>query len=403
MTNRMTKKTKIGIMFLAIFALAALLTVAIAIGAPIGAAEAADYSTAQSGAIIGAASGGAGAHKSFCIGWLLFIFDCITCVGFIGFLASKRKREFGLAGICASGAALIFGIIAICVHQCAIAIVALVLAVLIFVAFMIAFLKKAKEAPAKKEIEEDNDNGDVDVDEILSAPGKENGYYRITEDASGKCTFMLFDEEGDHLSREMGVFESEKAAREVIALCRNVGDGAPVENRIGEQESIPEPKFVLDVSNKGVYRYTLFDVGGKILLQSVQYLNEKRCVVDLKKTLLCITTDETRLAEGKVALLGHQGAILDLLQAARIAGMIAINLVVQLLAGQHELIGIDHDDIIATVTVRGEGGLMLAAQHRGDLGSQAAHNHALSVDDVPLALDVLGICHITIHGKFLQI
>lgn len=132
---------------------------------------------------------------------------------------------------------------------------------------------------------------------------KENvGFYRITTDADGKCTFALLYEAEDHLSKRMGVFDSEKEAREAIRVLRAKGDGAKVENRVRPSgESIPAPKFVLDVDGKGVYRYFFLDEDGSVLLQSVQYLNEERCLQDLKLTLVCITTDTIVGQNGEIS------------------------------------------------------------------------------------------------------
>ena len=41
--------------------------------------------------------------------------------------------------------------------------------------------------------------------------------------------------------------------------------------------------------------------------------------------------------------------------------------------------------------------LVLAAQNRGDLAGQAAERHAVGVNNIPLALDGLGICHKRFH------
>ena len=141
---------------------------------------------------------------------------------------------------------------------------------------------------------------------ILAAPiteKKENvGFYRITTDVDGKCTFALLYEAEDHLSKEMGVFDNEKAAREAIRVLRAKGDGAKAENRVRPSgESIPAPKFVLDVDGKGVYRYFFLDEDGSVLLQSVQYLNEERCLQDLKLTLVCITTDTIVGQNGEIS------------------------------------------------------------------------------------------------------
>ncbi len=138
---------------------------------------------------------------------------------------------------------------------------------------------------------------------VTAAPveGKSFGYYRITKGGKGKCTFGLFDDEDDTLSCEMGVFASEKEAKNAINTLREKGKGVKAENRVsGEKDILPAPKFVLDVDAKGVYRYFFFDEEGGILLQSVQYLNERRCLQDLKKALRAVTTERIVNANGVV-------------------------------------------------------------------------------------------------------
>ena len=122
---------------------------------------------------------------------------------------------------------------------------------------------------------------------------KNVGFYRITEAGTGKYTFALLYAEGDNLSKEMGVFESEAEAKSAIRTLRTLAKGAKAENRVRpSDETVPAPKFVLDVTEKGVYYYEFITADGEALLQSVQYLNEKRCLVDLQKTLLCVTTNK---------------------------------------------------------------------------------------------------------------
>ena len=87
-----------------------------------------------------------------------------------------------------------------------------------------------------------------------------------------------------------------------------------------------------------------------------------------------------------VAGFRHQGLVLGLLQAADPAGMGAMELLLQLLAGQDSFVAVDDDDMIATVNVGGESGLVLAAQDDSSLGSNAAEGFAGGVDHIPLAV-----------------
>ncbi|MBO4534533.1 MAG: hypothetical protein J5755_01195, partial [Clostridia bacterium] len=154
---------------------------------------------------------------------------------------------------------------------------------------------KEKEEP-KPAVEEE-----PEAAPIVASGEPNKGYYRITRDGEGKCTFTLFYEDGDHLSKEMGPFKTEKIAYRAIKTLRDEAQNAGAENRVhAPQCAVAAPKFVLDVDSKGVYKYSFVDEDGNILLQSVQYLNEKRCLKDLKKTLACIGTEEIRSVDGEV-------------------------------------------------------------------------------------------------------
>ncbi len=77
-----------------------------------------------------------------------------------------------------------------------------------------------------------------------------------------------------------------------------------------------------------------------------------------------------------------------LLDAADEAGVVVINLVLTLAAGQHDLGGIDDDDVVAIVDVRGIGGAMLAAQAHRNQGREPSDHQSLGVDQHPLLLDL---------------
>ena len=100
---------------------------------------------------------------------------------------------------------------------------------------------------------------------------------------------------------------------------------------------------------------------------------------------------------GQLGALAHQGAVLDFLQAADPAGVVAIVLLIQLLAGQNGLLSVDDDHAVAAVSVGGELGLMLAAQQGSGGGSGLAQGLVRSVQDIPLTLDVTLVGHKSGH------
>ena len=71
-------------------------------------------------------------------------------------------------------------------------------------------------------------------------------------------------------------------------------------------------------------------------------------------------------------------------QAARVARVPVVHLVVELLAGDRDLLGVDDDDEVAGVDVRRVLRLVLAAQRVGDARRETPEGLALGVDEVPL-------------------
>lgn len=82
------------------------------------------------------------------------------------------------------------------------------------------------------------------------------------------------------------------------------------------------------------------------------------------------------------------------------AGVTAVTLIflgVSFVAREPDFVGIDDDDKVAGVNVRGIGGFVLAHQgHRG-LDSQAAQNGPVGVDYVPVTLDSFFFLDKTLH------
>jgi hypothetical protein len=64
------------------------------------------------------------------------------------------------------------------------------------------------------------------------------------------------------------------------------------------------------------------------------------------------------------------------------------DLLLTLVAGQRDLAGVDDDDEVTGVDVRGEDRLVLAAEQGGGLRGQPAEDDVVGVDDEPLTLDV---------------
>ena len=84
-------------------------------------------------------------------------------------------------------------------------------------------------------------------------------------------------------------------------------------------------------------------------------------------------------------MLLEQLAESDGLDAADGAGVVVVDLVVELVARDFDLLRVQHDDVIAHVDVRAEDGLVLALQAHRDLRREAAQHLVGRVDDKPVA------------------
>ena len=87
----------------------------------------------------------------------------------------------------------------------------------------------------------------------------------------------------------------------------------------------------------------------------------------------------------KLGLLLHQDLVLGLFQAAGITGVGTVVLLLQLLAGEDGVLGVDDDDVVTAVNVGGVIGLELAAEQVGRESGGLAHGLAGCIKDIPFA------------------
>jgi len=89
---------------------------------------------------------------------------------------------------------------------------------------------------------------------------------------------------------------------------------------------------------------------------------------------------------GKFALEDRLGgAFLD---AADKIGVVVIDFLFALAPRQHDLSGVDNDDVVAVINMGRVGGLVLAAQPHGDDRGEAADDQARGIDQQPLLLHI---------------
>ena len=92
-------------------------------------------------------------------------------------------------------------------------------------------------------------------------------------------------------------------------------------------------------------------------------------------------------------------------QTARVARVVVGELLGGLVGGEDHLVGVDDDDVVAAVDVRGEVDAVLATQQRGGDRGDATEDQALGVDHEPVAGDLTGFwrkcAHRTSHKQLL--
>ena len=92
-------------------------------------------------------------------------------------------------------------------------------------------------------------------------------------------------------------------------------------------------------------------------------------------------------------------------EAAVVTGDVVVVLLgLGVVAGEFHLRGIDDDDVVAAIDVRGVGGLVFAHEDDSDLGSEAAKRDVRGINDVPIVDDIfIGSQRgLTMHSNFLS-
>ncbi len=81
------------------------------------------------------------------------------------------------------------------------------------------------------------------------------------------------------------------------------------------------------------------------------------------------------------------------LEMSDITGVTVVDLLLHLVAGENSLVTVDNDNMIATINMRCEGGLVLAAKKGSSLSSYSAEGLACCVKNIPLAVNLTCLGH----------
>ncbi len=92
-----------------------------------------------------------------------------------------------------------------------------------------------------------------------------------------------------------------------------------------------------------------------------------------------------------------------LFNPADIARVVTVDLVLALAPGEHDLVSVHDDNIVAVIDVGRVGGLVLAAQAHRDDGREPADHETSGVDHHPLLLDLGRFGRKSLHGWVFQI
>ena len=93
-----------------------------------------------------------------------------------------------------------------------------------------------------------------------------------------------------------------------------------------------------------------------------------------------------RFDDRLIGILEQKLGILLLLETAHIAGVICAQLLIGYEDGEHDLVGIDHYNVIDDVGIGRVLGLSLALEHHCHLARKPAERNVRGIDHIPIAL-----------------
>src|SRR5262245_57349743 len=124
-------------------------------------------------------------------------------------------------------------------------------------------------------------------------------------------------------------------------------------------------------------------------------------LLDLTAELVVGDHADDRVLDDAGRVLLHQLAYGALAQAAGITRVAVGVLVLELVAADGDLVGVDDDDEVATVDIGRECRLVLAAQQIGSRDGEPAEHHVGGVDDVPRTRGVTRLRRVCRHSVYL--
>ena len=86
---------------------------------------------------------------------------------------------------------------------------------------------------------------------------------------------------------------------------------------------------------------------------------------------------------------------------ANVAGVAGVDFGALFVAGEYHLVGINNDDVVTAVYMRGEDGLVLSTQQVGGLHGNLAEYLVGGIDHIPLALNFLGFGREGFHNCYI--
>ena len=78
-----------------------------------------------------------------------------------------------------------------------------------------------------------------------------------------------------------------------------------------------------------------------------------------------------------------------LVDTAGETGVTVVDFAFVFITGNTQFVGINYNDVVTGIYVRGVLGLVFATQATGDFGSHAAQNFILGINDIPFALHLV--------------
>lgn len=228
-----------------------------------------------------------------CLSWIIILLNILTVFYLVFCAWFKITKTVKIIGYVWASALLVGSIAVIAVHTCIFTILSGVFTGLILMA-VLSVVFNGSNIFAKKE------EGEKEEKTKKTA----GGAYVIHKTDDGKYVFLLYNARRVFLSKSVYKYDTVEEAKKAIAVCRENGSVASVENKTKSWiEFVNLPKFVV-CREDGKIRFSLNLSDETVIITSELFTESELCEKKLRETLGAVKSEKLYYSEREV-IAGH--------------------------------------------------------------------------------------------------